>query len=124
MPERLHGRAFSADFFFSFASLPLGQLFGAVLLRFADARTIMLWAGVLVLVTTAAAMLSPDARRFSSVPLPGPQDAPPNRRRPRRFRKGCGMRPYAGSYTRDDEGTAARTVTLLREGYWTGLPPA
>ncbi|MFE9727298.1 MFS transporter [Streptomyces sp. NPDC005794] len=70
VPERLHGRAFSADFFFSFASLPLGQLFGAVLLRFADARTIMLGAGVLVLVTTAAAMLSPDARRFSSAPLP------------------------------------------------------
>ncbi|MFB4425189.1 MFS transporter [Streptomyces sp. QL37] len=76
VPERLHGRAFSADFFFSFASLPLGQLFGAVLLRFADARTIMLWAGVLVLVTTAAAMLSPDARRFSSAPLPAPRTPP------------------------------------------------
>lgn len=76
VPESLHGRAFSADFFFSFASLPLGQLFGAVLLRFADARTIMLWAGVLVLVTTAAAMLSPDARRFSSAPLPAPRTPP------------------------------------------------
>ncbi|MER5556622.1 MFS transporter [Streptomyces sp. NPDC002793] len=76
VPERLHGRAFSADFFFSFASLPLGQLFGAVLLRFADPRTIMLGAGVLVLVTTAAAMLSPDARRFSSAALPAP--APPH----------------------------------------------
>ncbi|MFJ4836783.1 MFS transporter [Streptomyces sp. NPDC088746] len=76
VPERLHGRAFSADFFFSFASLPLGQLFGAVLLRFADARTIMLWAGVLVLVTTAATMLSPDARRFSSAPLPAPRTPP------------------------------------------------
>ncbi|MFF9686312.1 metallopeptidase TldD-related protein [Streptomyces sp. NPDC014623] len=32
-----------------------------------------------------------------------------------------GARPYAGSYARDDEGTTARTVTLLREGYWTGL---
>ncbi|MFG2587297.1 MFS transporter [Streptomyces sp. NPDC048438] len=76
VPESLHGRAFSADFFFSFASLPLGQLFGAVLLRFADARTIMLWAGVLVLVTTAAAMLSPDARRFSSAPPPAPRTPP------------------------------------------------
>ncbi|MFE7765187.1 metallopeptidase TldD-related protein [Streptomyces sp. NPDC057438] len=32
-----------------------------------------------------------------------------------------GAHPYAGSYARDDEGTAARTVTLLREGRWTGL---
>lgn len=76
VPERLHGRAFSADFFFSFASLPIGQLFGAVLLRFADARTIMLGSGVLVLVTTAATMLSPDARRFSSASLPPPRTPP------------------------------------------------
>ncbi|MFD3544601.1 metallopeptidase TldD-related protein [Streptomyces sp. NPDC058655] len=32
-----------------------------------------------------------------------------------------GARPYAGSYRRDDEGTPARTVTLLTEGRWTGL---
>ncbi|MFE7765193.1 MFS transporter [Streptomyces sp. NPDC057438] len=76
VPEQLHGRAFSADFFFSFASLPLGQLFGAVLLRFADARTIMLWAGVLVLATTAATALSPDARRFSSAAGPVPETPP------------------------------------------------
>ncbi|WP_328923636.1 MFS transporter [Streptomyces sp. NBC_00190] len=66
VPDRLHGRAFSADFFFSFASLPLGQLLGAALLRFLDAESIMLWAGVLVLVTTALTMLSPDTRRFGS----------------------------------------------------------
>ena len=29
--------------------------------------------------------------------------------------------PYAGSYAYDDEGTAARTVTLLRAGRWAGL---
>ncbi|MFD3544594.1 MFS transporter [Streptomyces sp. NPDC058655] len=70
VPERLHGRAFSADFFFSFASLPLGQLLGAALLRFLDAEAIMLWAGALVLVTTALTMLSPDTRRFGSRPVP------------------------------------------------------
>ncbi|WP_328923643.1 metallopeptidase TldD-related protein [Streptomyces sp. NBC_00190] len=32
-----------------------------------------------------------------------------------------GARPYAGSYREDDEGTPARTVTLLTEGRWTGL---
>ncbi|MFG2604851.1 MFS transporter [Streptomyces sp. NPDC048514] len=68
VPEELHGRAFSADFFFSFASLPLGQLLGAGLLRFADARSIMLWGGVLVLVSTAAVAVRPDARRFASAP--------------------------------------------------------
>ncbi|WP_079077467.1 MFS transporter [Streptomyces sp. Root369] len=66
VPEELHGRAFSADFFFSFASLPLGQLLGAALLRFADPRTIMLWGGALVLVSTAAVTLRADVRRFSS----------------------------------------------------------
>ena len=77
VPEDLHGRAFSADFFFSFASLPLGQLLGAGLLRFADARTIMLWGGALVLVSTAAVAVRPDVRRFASarpadtVPAPG-----------------------------------------------------
>ncbi|MBJ6641563.1 hypothetical protein H4K36_33875 [Streptomyces sp. DHE7-1] len=30
-------------------------------------------------------------------------------------------RPYAGSYLRDDEGTAARTVTLVRDGRWSAL---
>ncbi len=69
VPEELHGRAFSADFFFSFASLPLGQLLGAALLRFADPRTIMLWGGALVLVSTAAVTLRPDVRRFSSAPV-------------------------------------------------------
>ncbi|MFF2204699.1 MFS transporter [Streptomyces sp. NPDC058145] len=68
VPEDLHGRAFSADFFFSFASLPLGQLLGAGLLRFADARTIMLWGGTLVLVSTAAVAVRPDVRRFASAP--------------------------------------------------------
>ncbi|MBX9396764.1 hypothetical protein K4749_25045 [Streptomyces sp. TRM72054] len=32
-----------------------------------------------------------------------------------------GAHPYAGSYAHDDEGTAARTITLLSEGRWTGL---
>lgn len=68
VPEELHGRAFSADFFFSFASLPLGQLLGAALLRFADARTIMLWGGTLVLVSTAAVAVRPDVRRFATTP--------------------------------------------------------
>ncbi|GAA2230577.1 hypothetical protein GCM10010232_16130 [Streptomyces amakusaensis] len=77
VPERLHGRAFSADFFFSFASLPLGQLLGAAMLRFLAPGTIMLWAGLLVLVTTAAATLGADARRFSSRKTrPEPESAP------------------------------------------------
>ncbi|MFG2986487.1 MFS transporter [Streptomyces sp. NPDC048258] len=79
VPDRLHGRAFSADFFFSFASLPLGQLLGAALLHFLDAESIMLWAGVLVLVTTALTMFSPDTRRFGSAPVPSadkPADKP------------------------------------------------
>lgn len=29
--------------------------------------------------------------------------------------------PYAGSYVRDDEGTAPRTVSLVRNGRWAGL---
>ncbi|MBU7597566.1 MFS transporter [Streptomyces sp. P38-E01] len=66
IPESLHGRAFSADFFFSFASLPLGQAIGALLLRFVSAENIMLWAGVLVVVTSCAAMAGADARRFAS----------------------------------------------------------
>ncbi|WP_299535769.1 MFS transporter [uncultured Streptomyces sp.] len=74
VPERLHGRAFSADFFFSFASLPLGQLLGAALLRFLAVETIMLWGGVLVLVTTALAMLSQDTRRFASGAIPAADD--------------------------------------------------
>ncbi|MGW2448689.1 MFS transporter [Streptomyces sp. NPDC001675] len=74
VPEELHGRAFSADFFFSFASLPLGQLLGAGLLRFADARSIMLWGGALVLVSTAAVAVRPDVRRFASA---GPSDTVP-----------------------------------------------
>lgn len=69
IPEPLHGRAFSADFFFSFASLPLGQAIGALFLRFVSPEHIMLFAGVLVVVTTCAAMLGADARRFSSTPL-------------------------------------------------------
>lgn len=32
-----------------------------------------------------------------------------------------GLEPYAGSYRCDDEGTPARTVTLLLAGRWTGL---
>ncbi|MFF3964510.1 MFS transporter [Streptomyces griseorubiginosus] len=77
VPEELHGRAFSADFFFSFASLPLGQLLGAALLRFADPRTIMLWGGALVLVSTAAVTLRPDVRRFSSAPATASVPAAP-----------------------------------------------
>ncbi|MFF7945756.1 MFS transporter [Streptomyces griseorubiginosus] len=77
VPEELHGRAFSADFFFSFASLPLGQLLGAALLRFADPRTIMLWGGALVLVSTAAVTLRPDVRRFSSAPVSASMPAAP-----------------------------------------------
>ncbi|MFF7047394.1 MFS transporter [Streptomyces griseorubiginosus] len=77
VPEELHGRAFSADFFFSFASLPLGQLLGAALLRFADPRTIMLWGGALVLVSTAAVTLRPDVRRFSSAPAAAAVPAAP-----------------------------------------------
>ncbi|MCK1794880.1 MFS transporter [Streptomyces sp. XM4193] len=79
VPESLHGRAFSADFFFSFASLPLGQAIGALLLRFVSAENIMLWAGVLVVVTSCAAMAGADARRFASGPLaPDPaRDAVP-----------------------------------------------
>lgn len=80
VPERLHGRAFSADFFFSFASLPLGQAFGALLLRFVSPERIVLAAGVLVLVTTCVAMVSAEARRFASAALPvgdpGSTDAP------------------------------------------------
>ncbi|WP_460105259.1 MFS transporter [Streptomyces sp. YKOK-J1] len=79
VPEDLHGRAFSADFFFSFASLPLGQLLGAGLLRFADARSIMLWGGALVLVSTAAVAVRPDVRRFASA---RPADAAPARGTP------------------------------------------
>lgn len=77
VPEELHGRAFSADFFFSFASLPLGQLLGAALLRFTDPRTIMLWGGALVLVSTAAVMLRPDVRRFSSAQVAASVPAAP-----------------------------------------------
>ncbi|MGY0490394.1 MFS transporter [Streptomyces sp. WG-D5] len=80
VPEELHGRAFSADFFFSFASLPLGQLLGAALLRFTDPRTIMLWGGALVLVSTAAVMLRPDVRRFSSAPAAASVPAAPTLR--------------------------------------------
>lgn len=74
VPERLHGRAFSADFFFSFASLPLGQAFGAVLLQFVGPDRILVGAGVLVIVTTCVTMLGADVRRFASaVPRPEAQ---------------------------------------------------
>jgi len=67
VPERLHGRAFSADFFFSFAALPLGQVVGAFALHFVEARQILLWSGVLVIVTTCVPLLlSADTRRFAS----------------------------------------------------------
>ncbi|QES50620.1 hypothetical protein DEJ50_25085 [Streptomyces venezuelae] len=84
VPERLHGRAFSADFFFSFASLPLGQLLGAALLRFFEVEAIMLWAGGLVIVTTVLTMLSTDARRFTSGPAPAADDGVPDQRGPGR----------------------------------------
>ncbi|MER5930543.1 MFS transporter [Streptomyces sp. NPDC002054] len=84
VPERLHGRAFSADFFFSFASLPLGQLLGAALLRFFEVEAIMLWAGGLVIVTTVLTMLSKDARRFTSGSAPAAGDGVPDQRGPGR----------------------------------------
>ncbi|MER7820552.1 MFS transporter [Streptomyces sp. NPDC096153] len=83
VPERLHGRAFSADFFFSFASLPLGQLLGAVLLRFVEAEAIMLWAGGLVIATTVLAMAGKDVREFRSGQPPAPDDGVPEQREPR-----------------------------------------
>ncbi|MEV8533072.1 MFS transporter [Streptomyces sp. NPDC051211] len=82
VPERLHGRAFSADFFFSFASLPLGQLLGAALLRFFEVEAIMLWAGGLVIVTTVLTMLSKDARHFRSGPAPAKGAGVPDQRGP------------------------------------------
>ncbi|GGZ39531.1 hypothetical protein GCM10010387_37240 [Streptomyces inusitatus] len=42
-------------------------------------------------------------------------------RAPLTVRDRPGAHPYAGSYTRDDEGTDARTVTLLADGRWAGL---
>jgi len=76
VPERLHGRAFSADFFFSFAALPLGQVVGAFALHFVDARQILLWSGVLVIMTICVPLLlSADTRRFASA-APEYSDAP------------------------------------------------
>jgi MFS family permease len=68
VPPDAHGRAFSADFFFSFASLPVGQVIGALLLRQFSPEAIMLWAGGLVLVTTALTVLPREVRRFSDAP--------------------------------------------------------
>ncbi|MEU2165077.1 hypothetical protein QRN89_34255 [Streptomyces chengbuensis] len=97
VPERLHGRAFSADFFFSFASLPLGQLLGAVLLRFTEAEAIMLWAGGLVIATTVLAMAGKDVREFRSGQPPAPDDGVPEQRE-----------PWTGSPAEQDENAGTR----------------
>ncbi|MGQ0574515.1 MAG: MFS transporter [Pseudonocardia sp.] len=60
------GRALSADFFFSFAALPLGQVLGAVALRFATPTEVLRIAGVVVLVTGLLPLLDPDVRRFGT----------------------------------------------------------
>lgn len=69
IPESYRGRAFAADFFFSFAALPIGQVLGAVLIRDFDGPAILIFAGVTVLATSLLSLAVSDMRRFSS-PLP------------------------------------------------------
>ena len=64
VPQEEHGRAFSADFFFSFAALPLGQLLGAAVLGFASPHLILVCAGVFVLATGLLPLLNRDVRTF------------------------------------------------------------
>lgn len=73
IPENYRGRAFAADFFFSFAALPIGQVLGAILIRDLDGRTVLVLAGLTVLATSLLSLAVSDVRRFSS-PLPSRAD--------------------------------------------------
>lgn len=66
IPETYWGRAFSADFFFSFAALPVGQLIGAALVSVLDAHTLLILAGAMVTLTSLLVLLSADMRRFAT----------------------------------------------------------
>lgn len=66
IPEKYWGRAFSADFFFSFAALPVGQLIGAALVSILDAHTLLIVAGAMVSMTSLLVLLSADMRRFAT----------------------------------------------------------
>ncbi len=66
IPEKYWGRAFSADFFFSFAALPVGQLIGAALVSILDAHTLLIVAGAMVTTTSLLVLLSADMRRFAT----------------------------------------------------------
>ncbi len=66
IPEKYWGRAFSADFFFSFAALPVGQLIGAALVSVLDAHTLLILAGAMVTLTSLLVLMSADMRRFAT----------------------------------------------------------
>lgn len=73
VPNEMHGRAYSADFFFSFAAMPLGQLLGAMLLISLSPETVLVAAGVFVLLTGLLPLASRDVRLF------GPSEASPRK---------------------------------------------
>jgi len=66
--RRLLGRALSADFFFSFAALPAGQLIGSVALRFFAPADVLRFAGFFVLATGLVPLLDRDVRRLRTSP--------------------------------------------------------
>lgn len=66
IPENEHGRAYSADFFFSFAALPLGQSIGAAVLAFVSPEAVLVFGGLFVLATGLLPLLSREVRDFGT----------------------------------------------------------
>ncbi len=64
VPENEHARAFSADFFFSFAALPLGQIIGTTLVSSMGAETVLAFGGIFVLATGLIPLSSREVREF------------------------------------------------------------